>query len=157
MVKFNNKLSNKKKFNKKSVKDISLEGKLIKDDVKFSKNTVIVNRNKKTGLKKNEILQKNKIELNSKLKKKIKLTTKLLKLDSEKVQNAIEHIKNQNLELSEKFGKQFFNNYYAYVILKNSITEEIDSYKVQEFKDKTKKYSKFEIEKVGDLNDPLSS
>lgn len=157
MAKFNNKLSNKKKLNKKSLKNLSLEGKHIKNDLKPTKSPVPPSKPSKTVVKKNEILQKNNIELNSKLKKKIKLTRKLLKLDNEKVQNAIEYIKNQNLEISEKFGKQFFNNYYAYIILKNKITEEIDSFKVQEFKEKTKKYSKLEIEKVGDLNDPLAS
>ena len=155
MVKANYKLSSKKKSNYKTIKNLSLESKHIKDDLKFTKIIKETNNHKKTGIKKNDILKKNKIELNSKLKKKIKLTKKLLKLDSEKVQNAILYIKKQNEEISEKFGKQFFNNFYAYIILKNKITEEIDSFKEQEFKEKTKKYSKFEIEKVGDLNDPL--
>ncbi len=161
MVKFNKKLSSKKKTFRNNIKNFSLDSKLIKEELKTAKikenKQIKINKNKdkKDLLKKNEILKKNKIELNSKLKKKIKLTKKLLRLETEKVNNAIEYIKNQNKELSEKFNKIFHNNFYAYIILKNKITEEIDSFKDQEFKEKTKKFSKFEIEKVGDLNDAL--
>lgn len=155
MVKFNNKLSKKKKINHKTIKNMSLESKHVKDSIKLNKPKDKKNNITKKEIKTNDLLKKNKIELNSKLKKKIKLTKKLLKLDSEKLHKAIEYIKNQNQDLSENCGKLFFNNIYAYIVLKNKITEEIDSFKVQEFKDKTKKYSKFEIEKVGDLNNSL--
>jgi len=158
MVKFNNKPSfknnQKKQSFKNKLKNFSFENKFNKTESKI-KNKEIQKEPEKKASKKPDLLKKHKIELNSKLKKKIKLTKKLLKIEDEKINHVIEYIKKQNAELSEKFQKPFYNNFYAYIILKNKLTEEIDSYETQEFKEKTKKFSKFEIEKVGDLNDPL--
>lgn len=169
MVKKNSKFNTKKNLNfnnskKQRFKNMNLETRHIKEDMKKQKSFEISNgmihsdKDKLTHkkiIKKNENIKKLKIELNSKLKKKINSTKKILKFDDEKVDRAIKYIISNNEDLRKKFNKEFYNNFYAYLIFKNSITEDIDSFEVQEFKDKTKKYSKFEIEKVGDLNDPL--
>ena len=80
------------------------------------------------------------IELNSRLKKKILKTKNSLKLKEDVIDSAINFIKKENSEISEKLNHKIFGNFYAYIVLKNKITEEIDSFEKQEFDKKQKNF-----------------
>jgi len=122
-------------------------------------NQIKPTENKQIKLNINKQLKKKNavIELNSKLKKKILNTKKFLNLKEDVIDSAINYIKKENSEISEKLNQKFYGNFYAYIVLKNKITDEIDSFKKQEFEKKIKKFSKFEIEKAEDPKDLLDN
>jgi hypothetical protein len=101
----------------------SNNNKLIKTIKKDTTENKSKNKNNLPPIK-NKTTIKHKIKITSKIKKRFKFTLKKLKLDNENLIKSVNSIKLQNEEKNSSLKKPVYENFYLYIILKDSIIEE---------------------------------
>jgi hypothetical protein len=88
------------------------------------KNQNIIQSNNKAKINTRDLLEKQKVKVNSKMKKKLKTTFKKLQFNEDNLVNSIKAIKLQNEEKNKKPIESEYENIYLYILLKNQIQKQ---------------------------------
>jgi len=127
-----------------------IESKLLKNIPNVLNTKIEKNTNIKNLAKKPDLLKKNRILDNTKMKRKIQLTQKKLQIDEENLTNIIDALKTADI-VKEKNKKSLFENLYLFVFLENQ-NEKLQDFDKEKFSSLKSKLMKHSIKQINNSN-----